>query len=79
MVSWPPGWMPWISTGFKHGARGIDRRGVAGRARADDDNLGMNRSGHDATFGDFVAWVISEKAGNARKGIAGALKVHDRM
>ena len=32
--------------GLEHRARGIDRRGVAGRAGTDDDDLGMDRGRH---------------------------------
>ena len=31
---------------LQHGARGIDRGGVAGRARADDQDLGVGRLCH---------------------------------
>ena len=42
--------MPWIN-GVEHGARGVDRRGIAGRAGSDDHELGVGNlavegSGH---------------------------------
>ena len=43
-MSWPPGWSvvedgsPSITSGLQQGARGVDRGGEAGRARAHDED-----------------------------------------
>ena len=57
---------------LEHGARCIDRGGVAGRAGTDNDDLGMDQGRTSAD--PFLKGIWSGCAESARKGIAAALE-----
>ena len=51
---------------FEHGTRGVDAGGVAGRAGADDQDLGVAGIGHGAILGQSVSRSYSRLAAAAK-------------